>query len=307
MKARLITLSLGLIALLPLLVRAQSANEVALPRPPVAISRVLVISLDGTRPDALQLAPATRILALAERGAHTWKARTVLPAVTLPAHTSMLTGLDVPDHGVTFNDIPDPQCTPIKSLTFLTLAQAAGFHTAMVVGKEKFCIFRQTPELDYTFAQAGDQSVADGVIAKLDAGASIIFAHFPNPDYFGHLTGWMSDIYVSQLRNTDSQVGRLLDALDARDLTDQTLIILTADHGGHDHTHGQDIPSDRLIPWIIAGPGVVSGLDLGDGISIADTAATVEWALDLPRPANALGHPVLAAFGLVEPTPEATP
>jgi predicted AlkP superfamily pyrophosphatase or phosphodiesterase len=304
MKPRWIVLLLALIVL-PLGVQAQSAD--ALPRPPVVISRVLVISLDGTRPDALQIAPASRILALAASGARTWKARTVLPAVTLPAHTSMLTGLDVPDHGVDYNGIPDPECTPVKPLTFLTLAAQAGFQTAMVVGKEKFCIFRQTPDVAYTFARSGDPSVVNGVIKQLDAGATVIFAHFPNPDYFGHLIGWMSDSYIRQLRVTDQNVGRLLDALDTRGLTGQTLIILTADHGGHDHTHGENIPEDRLIPWIIAGPGVVPGLDLGDGISIADTAVTVEWALGLPMPDKALGRPALAAFGLAEPTPGATP
>jgi len=101
----------------------------------------------------------------------------------------------------------------------------------------------------------------------------VIFAHFPNPDYFGHLTGWMSEIYLNQLRLTDSQVGRLLDTLDARGLTDKMLIILTADHGGHGFGHGDDIPEDRLIPWIIAGPGVVP----------ASTSATAS-ASPTPRP-----------------------
>ena len=310
MIRRVLVVLCGLLATLALVqagMRVQAAHVSALPRPPAMIERVLVVSLDGARPDALEPAPAPRLLALAERGAHTWQARTVLPAVTLPAHASMLTGLDVADHGVTYNDLPAMTCPAIQPITFLALAALAGFRPAMVVGKEKLCVFRQTPAIDYTFAGAGDPSVADAVIEKLDAGDDVLFAHFPGPDYFGHLTGWMSETYVNQIRRTDEQVGRVLDALDERGLTDQTLIIVTADHGGHDFGHGEDIPEDRLIPWIIAGPGVVSGLDLGESIHLADTAATVEWALGLPRPANASGRPALAAFGLVEPTPEVMP
>ena len=102
--------------------------------------------------------------------------------------------------------------------------------------------------------------------------------------------------YLYELHNTDTQVGRLLEELGALALTDTTLVILTADHGGHADLHGQDIPEDMLVPWIIAGPGVITGTAL-DEVNVADTAATVLWVLGLPLPQAALGQPVYAAFG----------
>src|SRR3990172_3007591 len=81
-----------------------SAQDTPLPEPPARPSHVVIISLDGARPDAIQQVDAVHIKALAERGAVDWHAQTVLPSVTLPAHTSMLTGLDVDEHGVTWND-----------------------------------------------------------------------------------------------------------------------------------------------------------------------------------------------------------
>jgi len=282
-------------ALLAVMIGSVSADEAALPAPQPGITHVLVMSLDGMRPDALVMMGAPNILALAERGAWSFEAQTVLPAVTLPAHTSMLTGLDVADHGILFNDRP-LDCAPVEAPTFLLLAQQAGYGAAIVTGKEKFCIFWQSPEIDYTFARGGDRTVSDRVIELLDANVQVIFAHYPNPDYFGHLNGWMSEPYLTNVIWTDSQVGRVLDALDARGLTDETLIILTADHGGHDFGHGADIPEDRNIPWMIAGPGVVPGTELS-GVSVADTAPTVLWALGVPPAQTGLGVVRLDAFG----------
>lgn len=265
-------------------------------------THVLVMSLDGARPDAILQADTPNIQALGARGAVDWEALTVLPSVTLPAHTSMLTGLSVDQHGVTYNST-QPGCPVLEFPTFLTLAEATGYKTALVTGKEKFCMYKQTETLDYTFAREGDRSVADRLLELLDQDFTVIFAHFPNPDYFGHSTGWMSETYINELHSTDFQVGRVLDKLDELGLTDETLVILTADHGGHDFEHGSDRPEDQHIPWIIAGPGVVSGMTLED-VRVMDTAPTVLWTLGLPLPDHLTGVPVYGAFDV--PTPDAT-
>ncbi len=260
--------------------------------------RLIVISLDGARPDAILEANTPFIQGLAQSGAAAWEAQTIFPPVTLPAHASMLTGLAVEDHNVDWNGT-NIGCIPIEAPTFITTAAEAGYKTGMVVGKEKFCHFRQSEAVDYTFALEGDRSVVDRVIELLDDDYQVIFAHFPNPDYFGHSIGWMSPIYISQFTQTDRQVGRILTELETLGIADNTWIIITADHGGHDLGHGQDIPVDMTIPWLISGPGVQVDLSL-DGMSIpvnvADTAATVLWLLGLDQPENALGQPVCAAF-----------
>jgi arylsulfatase A-like enzyme len=258
------------------------------------LTHVIVISLDGARPDAILQAQTPNIQALAQRGAVDWTAQTVFPPVTLPAHVSMLTGLDVSAHGVNWND-NDPSHGVLPSPTFVTLAQQAGYRTAMVVGKEIFWQVNQMADTDYTFARRGDGSVVDRVIELLQADYQVIFAHFPNPDYFGHSTGWMSDVYQYELSNTDWNVGRILTALDELGLTNETLVILTADHGGHGTVHGSDIPEDMNIPWIAAGPGIVPSTILHDA-RVTDTAATVLAALGLPQPEGMAGRPIVEAF-----------
>jgi predicted AlkP superfamily pyrophosphatase or phosphodiesterase len=265
-----------------------------LPRP----ERVLVISLDGARPDAILEANTPNIQALAERGAVTWQASTIYPSVTVPAHASMLTGLSPDEHGVVWNDY---SVVILETLTFITRAHEAGYRAGMVVGKEKFKQFHQNEEIAYAFPRLGDRSVVDDAVRLLEAGYEVLFVHFPNPDYFGHLIGWMSDTYINEFANTDRQVGRLLTALDDLGLTDSTLVILTADHGGTEQSHGRDIPEHMHIPWIIAGPGIEAGIELQQPVIVTDTAMTVLWALGLDLPESDTGKPVYEAYGLTVP------
>lgn len=235
------------------------------------LPQVVVISVDGLRPDALTQTPHIHVLA--ERGAVDWAAQTLFPPATLPAHAAMLTGL--PDHGVTWNDY---RAEKIDLTTFLDLTAEAGYRTAMVVGKEKLHQLHHNETVEYSFMHEGDRSVIDEALRLLDDGVEVLFVHLPNTDYFGHSEGWMSETYLRELGNTDVQIGRLLAALD-----ENTFVILTSDHGGHGMVHGADIPEDMTIPWIIAGPGIDPGTTLDD-VRVSQTAATVLAALGLPVP-----------------------
>ncbi len=147
----------------------------------------------------------------------------------------------------------------------------------------------------YLFATRGDQDVADQAIAQIQSGFGLLFVHFPNNDYFGHLAGWMSKAQIAQLARTDEAVGRLLAALPAN-----TTVILTANHGGHGLLHGANIPEDMTIPWIVAGPGILQDHELTSPVNVMDTAA---YVFGLSLPPDAEGERVHEALG--ESTPRA--
>jgi len=94
-----------------------------------------------------------------------------------------------------------------------------------------------------------------------------------------------------------NMAGCILAELDARGLRDDTLIIVTADHGGHDTTHGYSLPTDMTIPWIVSGPFVQPRV-LSTQVRTMDTAATVALILGLSIPPEWDGVPVYEAFGL---------
>jgi arylsulfatase A-like enzyme len=109
--------------------------KLSAPPGPARAERVVVISIDGLRPDAIEKAPAPNLLRLIERGAYCAKAQTIRPSVTLPSHTSMLSGLEYRRHGVTWNGWrPGHFGHP----TVFSVAAQAGLGTAMFFAKEKF-------------------------------------------------------------------------------------------------------------------------------------------------------------------------
>lgn len=271
---------------------APTAQSVPSPSPTPALPpRVLVLSVDGLRPEGLELEGASNIAALMARGTAALGARTIFPSLTLPSHTSMLTGYAPSAHGVVWNDwYPDRHLTVP---TMFLIARRAGFRTTLVAGKEKFHEFDEPGCLDTFLLRSGDVAVANEAAVQALAGFDLMFVHMPDVDRVGHRSGWLSPEYDEQVVETDRAVGRVLAALPRG-----TTVILTADHGGHDRTHGLDQPSDMSIPWIIAGPGVMEGGVLPSSVKVStmDTAATALHVLGLQLPAGASGRPVLAAF-----------
>jgi len=272
---------------------AQEPTATPLPRP----ARALILSIDGFRPDAIELTPMRNLGALMDEGAYSLVAQTIFPSSTLPSHSSMLTGLCPDKHGVNWNDyIPNKGYA--SGIDIFDLAHAAGLRTVMVVGKEKL---RQVTEPESTdvfeFINDRDLIIAARVVELIPQGFDLMLVHFPTPDWMGHEYGWLSPEQYSVLFRADEALQIILNALEGAGMRDDTLIIITADHGGHNTTHGSRRLEDMTIPWIIAGPGV-KHMVLSTDINTTDTAATVAWALGLPIQPDWDGRPVLEAFGL---------
>ncbi len=76
----------------------------ATPTPAARARRVVILSIDGLRPDVITSAPMENLLKLMQNGAYSLSAQTTYPSVTLVDHASMLTGMCPSKHGVNWND-----------------------------------------------------------------------------------------------------------------------------------------------------------------------------------------------------------
>jgi arylsulfatase A-like enzyme len=267
------------------------------PAPP-ALTGVLIISIDGLRPDAIQLADTPNLDRLIARGAVAWDAQTILPSATLPAHTSMLSGTSPETHGVRWNDY-QPERGHVPLPTLFSVAHDAGLTTAMFVGKVKLEHIAVPGTVDtYAYVTGGDAQVATQAAGHLrQASPDVLFVHLPDVDTTGHVHGWLSSPQLDFVTRADGAVGILLEGLEGLGRLDSTLIIVTADHGGIGTTHGGNDPESMTIPWLVAGPGVRAGYEIEGDVVIYDTAATVAWALGLALPAEWEGRPIVEAFG----------
>jgi predicted AlkP superfamily pyrophosphatase or phosphodiesterase len=147
------------------------------------------------------------------------------------------------------------------------------------------------------FVNDRDTVLTERLISEFPQNFGVLFVHFGITDGMGHSYGWLSPQQLSVAFRADEALGWILEELDARGLREETLIIITADHGGHASTHGSTSPEDMTIPWIAVGPGIQPRA-LTSPIHTMDTAATAAFALGLPIPAEWDGVPVYEAFGL---------
>jgi predicted AlkP superfamily pyrophosphatase or phosphodiesterase len=259
--------------------------------------RVLILSIDGLRPDAIALAPMPNLLSLMQSSAYSLSAQTVYPSVTLISHASMLTGLCPSKHGVDWNDYL-PENGYAHGTDIFDLAQAAGLQTVMYLGKKKLLQVTEPSSVDISKNITDrDSVIIDQLIEDFPQDFGVLFIHFPTPDGMGHQYGWLSPEQFSVLFRADEAIGELLGELERRGLRDETLIIITADHGGHDTSHGSSMPEDMTIPWIASGPGI-QPKQLTTTVHTMDTAATAAMVLGLDIPAEWDGVPVYEAFGL---------
>ncbi len=264
----------------------------AVPTPtPTAPVRVVIVSIDGLRPDAVQQLNPPNLRALQEKGAYTWQAQTITPSNTLPSHVSELTGYPPARHGITWDDYLPAKGT-IQVPTIFLAARRANQRTAMVAGKEKFNTLRDTAEMDvFVGGTRSDADVAEQAVAQLYTGVDLLFVHLPDVDLSGHATSWMSATFLDKVAKADAAVGRIMGAL-----PENTTLIVTADHGGHGSSHGTTDRLDMTIPWIVAGPRIRPGYAITGPVSTLDTTATAAYVLGLTLPADVPGKPVLEAF-----------
>jgi predicted AlkP superfamily pyrophosphatase or phosphodiesterase len=267
----------------------------------------MIISIDGARPDLLLRANAPHVRAMLERGAYSFWARTTEESITLPSHASMITGVPPKMHGITWNDdIPVGRIRYSPYPTLFQAAKQAGLSTAMAAGKSKFIALATPGSIDWMSVPDAGSGDSDMGVAKAAAGfirehkPQVMLVHLPGPDGAGHGSGWGSPKQVQVIEGSDEALGVVLDALREAGVFDQTLIIVTADHGGAGKHHGPDDPRSRHIPWICTGPGVRQGVDLTEDadltINTEDTFTTACYFLGLPTRPDITGKPIVQAM-----------
>jgi choline-sulfatase len=294
-------------------------------RPP----NVLLISIDTLRADRLgsygYKAAQTPVLdALAARGARFAQATTTTP-LTLPAHTSLLTGTFPTFHGVRDNGqfyVDDDQTTLAEVL------KARGYRTGGFVGA--FVLDRR-----WGIAQGFDTYFDDFDLGKYELAAGIDAAQRPGNEVVDRAAGWIGQqsnqpffawvhlydphapyaapepfasrfpaslqgAYDAEVAFTDAQVGRLLDAVGLA--RGNTVVVVVGDHGESLGEHGEQqhgffvYDAVTQIPLIVAGPNIPARA-VADQVRIVDVMPTILAAVGMAPPRAAQGANLLQLLG----------
>ena len=102
------------------------------------------------------------------------------------------------------------------------------------------------------------------------------FIFLADTDNAGHKQGWMSEEYVRRISMAMDNIQKLMEQVG-----DEYTVMIMADHGGHDRTHGADIPEDMTIPLFFCGKDFAPGTKL-ENASILDLAPTIAAVMGIP-------------------------
>jgi choline-sulfatase len=260
-------------------------KETAPPAPIKADPRnLLMITIDTLRPDALSIygnkLRSNFFESIASQSVVFDNAYTTAP-ITLPAHTSLLTGMYPPAHGVRNNG------TFRASSQLLLLSEKAkqnGFHTAAFIGAfplasqfgldQGFDVYddnfsaSQAADAEFVYAERNAEQVrlqTQSWLSKQDPGNPFfVWMHLfdPHHPYVTHDASSSTHPYLQEVQYVDRQLGLLYEFLRSRNLLHDTAIVITSDHGEAFGEHGEVSHSIFLynttlrIPLLLSVPGV---------------------------------------------------
>jgi arylsulfatase A-like enzyme/Tfp pilus assembly protein PilF len=285
------------------------------------------VSIDTLRADHLgcygyPAARTPRLDGLAARGLRFAQATTVVP-LTLPAHSSLMTATFPSFHGVRDNGgfyLGDDQ------LTLAEVLREKGFRTGGFVGS--FVLDRR-----WGIAQGFERFFDEFDLQKFDQAAGMDVIQRPGAEVVDQALAWLGSdrrkpffawvhlydphtpynapqpfrshfpasavgAYDAEIESSDSQVGRLLDALDLDGRLDETLVVVTGDHGEMlgehgEQTHGFFIYDAAVrIPLILAGPGIPART-ISEQVRIVDVMPTSLALLGVATPKDVQGASLL--------------
>jgi choline-sulfatase len=293
------------------------------------IRNVLLVTLDTTRADHIACygsptSSTPRIDSLARHGVRFEQCIATAP-ITMPSHSSIMTGLYPFRHGVRNNGthrLPDDVLTLAEVLQEQGYATSAtvsamvlnaryglsqGFDTYdqnLVAGSFRYSyLARETPAAD-TVQRA--QSWLDGQPASPDQPffmwVHLFDPHHPYTPPPGYAERSQNNPYDGEITYADEQLGRLVDSLRERKLLRNTLVIVTGDHGESLGEHGESTHSVFLydsvtrVPLIFSHPSLSMGMVVPRAVSHVDLLPTVLDLLQFPVPENLDGISLAAAL-----------
>jgi predicted AlkP superfamily pyrophosphatase or phosphodiesterase len=275
------------------------------------VKHMVVIGVDGLGPDGIRHGDTPNLDRLREQGSWTYHARGVMPTSSSPNWASMIMGAGPEQHGVTSND------WETNKFEFTPTVLGPGGMFPTIYG----ALRQQKPEavigvfhdwdgygrlfersmVDVIENPAGPTNTALRAIEFIKSRKpTFTFIHFDHVDHAGHSIGWATPEYYAAVGVADKLIGQVLAGIEAAGIKDETIVLVTADHGGVGKKHGGLSMAELEIPWIIAGPGIRTGHEIQSPVDTFDTAATIAHVFNLTPPSAWIARPVLEAF---EPQP----
>lgn len=277
--------------------------------PPLA-KHVVLIGLDGWASHDFEKAhDVPNLLSLMNNGSYTMHKRSVIPSSSGVNWASMFMGAGPEVHGYTTWNSKSPDVSSMATnangifptIFSLVREQHPDAETGCTYEWEGIKYIIDTLAISHLkYFKEDWQSVernCDHIVQYIiDKKPMLFIPVFDGIDSTGHSSGWYTESYHNYLARIDVCVGRIIQALKDAGIYDDTIIIVTGDHGGHEQGHGTLAMEDMESPFVVFGKKVQSGYLIEEPVVQYDIAATIAYILGLQTPSAWRGKPVLSVF-----------
>lgn len=270
---------------------------------------VVLIGLDGWGAYSVEKADMPNVKKLMADGSYTLKKRSVLPSSSAVNWASMFMGAGPELHGYTewYSETPElPSREVNKQNIFPTVFSLLRQSDPKA---EIGCIYewKTIRCLVDTFALNYDKHVAEAeknpaaaaqyaVEYIKKARPNLVSIIIDNPDHVGHAEGHDTPGYYSTMTELDGYVGQIIEAVKEAGMLDETIFIVTSDHGGINKGHGGKTMQEMETPFIISGKNINKGHLITESMMQFDVASTIARIFNLKQPQVWIGRPVVSVF-----------
>ena len=109
-------------------------------------------------------------------------------------------------------------------------------------------------------------------------------------DNTGHNKGWYSPEYMQVQKNLDANIGIVIQALKDAGIFEDTVIIVSSDHGGKGKGHGKFTLQELETPFIVYGKKIKKGHEITQPMMQYDTPAIIADILGAKIPEDWRGR-----------------
>lgn len=136
-------------------------------------------------------------------------------------------------------------------------------------------------------------STLEYITTKKPAFCSVVFAQ---PDNAGHKYGWDSPEYTAQMKHVDVALGEIVKAVKDAGMFDETIFVLSADHGGIDKKHGGKTMKEMQTAVVFSGKGIKKGFTIPESTMVYDIAGTIGYIFGIEQPQVWIARPIKSIF-----------
>ncbi|MFH4965949.1 alkaline phosphatase family protein [Gaetbulibacter sp. M235] len=271
------------------------------------VKHVVVIGFDGLSPDGLARANTPNFDKIISEGASTMHARSVLPSSSSTNWASMIMGAGPEQHGITSNaweknNFVLPTVVKSEDFLFPTIfndinKQVANAEIGAIYHWDGFGRLFEKSAVDYDVNPKNENETAKVASAYIKSKQpTFTFIHFDHVDHAGHEFGHGTLEYYKSVEKADTLLAEVMEAITSSPMANETVVIISADHGGLGNGHGGETLQEMEIPFIVWGKGVKKNYSLNYPVYQYDNAATVAFVLGFKLPMACIGRPVKNAF-----------